>query len=67
MALTVLIRQVPHPSRFAWEVDEVEGAVLVDQLKSLDWFGRSAKFHSKVEPGLLNKVRQYVAVLLASR
>jgi mRNA-degrading endonuclease toxin of MazEF toxin-antitoxin module len=45
----------------------VEGAVLVDQLKSMDWAGRKAKFHSKAEPALVGKVRQYVAVLLGLR
>jgi hypothetical protein len=33
----------------------------------MDWAGRKAKFHSKAEPALVNKVRQYVAVLLALR
>ena len=42
-------------------------AVLVDQLKSMDWAGRRARFHSKVEPALLTTVRQYVAVLLGIR
>jgi len=41
--------------------------VLVDQGKSLVWSGRGAKFHPKVEPALLGKVRQYVAVLLGLR
>lgn len=33
----------------------------------MDWAGRKAKFHSRAEPGLFNKVRQYIAVLLAIR
>ena len=57
----------PYPFALPITVDEVEGAVLVDQLKSLDWLGRSAKFHSKAEPGLVSKVRQYIAVLLGLR
>jgi len=60
-------KRKPYPFALPITVDEVEGAVLVDQLKSLDWLGRSAKFHSKAEPGLVNKVRQYIAVLLALR
>lgn len=44
-------------------LDEIERAVLVDWLRSLDCIGRSAKFHSKAEPALLSKVRQYIAVL----
>ena len=49
------------------QVDKVEGAILVDQLKSLDWAGRQAQFHSKAEATLLRKVRQYIAVLLRIR
>jgi len=60
-------KRKPYPFALPVTVDEVEGAVLVDQLKSMDWAGRNAKFHSKAEPALVNKVRQYVAVLLALR
>ena len=60
-------KRKPYPFALPITVDEVEGAVLVDQLKSLDWLGRSAKFHSKAEPGLVSRVRQYIAVLLALR
>jgi mRNA-degrading endonuclease toxin of MazEF toxin-antitoxin module len=42
----------------------VEGAVLVDQLKSMDWAGRGAEFHSKAPAILIARVRQYIAVLL---
>ena len=56
-----------YPFALPVTVDQVEGAVLADQLKSMDWAGRKAKFHSKAEPALVNKVRQYVAVLLALR
>jgi mRNA interferase MazF len=45
-------------------VDTVEGAILVDHLKSLDWKARKAVFHSKADPALLSKVRTYIAVLL---
>jgi mRNA interferase MazF len=59
-------KRKPYPFALPITLD-VEGAVLVDQLKSMDWAGRKAKFHSKAEPALVNKVRQYVAVLLALR
>jgi hypothetical protein len=54
---------------FGWatcpvSVGDVEGAVLVDQLKSMDWVGRKAEFHSKAPAFLVSKVRQYIAVLL---
>jgi mRNA interferase MazF len=48
-------------------VDKVEGAVLVDHLKSMDWQARAVKFHSKGDPLLLNKVRAYIGVLLRIR
>ena len=58
-------KRKPYPFALPITVDQVEGAVLVDQLKSMDWAGRKAKFHAKAEPALVGKVRQYVAVLLA--
>jgi mRNA interferase MazF len=60
-------KRKPYPFALPIKVDKVEGAVLVDQLKSLDWAGRQAQFHSKAEPALLPKVRQYIAVLLGIR
>jgi mRNA interferase MazF len=60
-------KRKPYPFALPVTVDKVEGAVLVDQLKSMDWVGRKAEFHSKAEPRLVNKVRQYICVLLALR
>ena len=60
-------KRKPYPFALPITIDKVEGAVLVDQLKSMDWIGRQAKFHSTAEPALLSKVRQYVAVLLGLR
>jgi len=54
----------PYPFTLPITVGRVEGAVLVDQLKSMDWEGRGAEFHSKAPPGTIAKVRQYIAVLL---
>jgi mRNA-degrading endonuclease toxin of MazEF toxin-antitoxin module len=45
-------------------IDRVEGAVLVDHVKSLDWSARKAKFHSKADAELVSKVRIYLGVLL---
>jgi hypothetical protein len=42
----------------------VEGAVLVDPLKSMDWAGRGAEFYSKAPAKMIAKLRQYIAVLL---
>src|ERR1700757_5265658 len=52
-------KRKPYPFALPLTVDQVEGAVLVDQLKSMDWALRRAKFHSKSDPALVNKVRQY--------
>src|SRR5208283_719631 len=60
-------KRKPYPFALPVKVDKVEGAILIDQLKSLDWAGRHVKFHSKVEAKLLPKVRQYIAVLLGIR
>ena len=60
-------KRKPYPFALPITMDKVEGAVLVDQLKSMDWIGRHAKFHSTAEPALVSKVRQYVAVLLGLR
>ena len=54
----------PYPFALPVVVEKIEGAVLVDHLKSMDWAARRATFHSKAEPALLKKVRAYVGVLL---
>lgn len=60
-------KRKPYPFALPLTLDRVEGAVLVDQLKSLDWNSRRAEFHSKAEASLLPKVRTYIAVLLGIR
>ena len=60
-------KRKPYPFALPVTVDQIEAAVLVDQLKSMDWAGRKAEFHSKADPGLVSKVRQYIIVLLALR
>jgi mRNA interferase MazF len=55
----------PYPFALAVTVGGVAGAILVDQLKSLDWAGRRAEFHSKATPAMLAQVRRYIAVLLS--
>jgi mRNA interferase MazF len=57
----------PYPFALPVTVDGVEGAVLVDQIKSLDWASRKAKFRLKVEASFLSRVKTYVAVLLGIR
>ncbi len=58
-------KRKPYPFAMPVTVGKIEGAVLVDQLKSLDWSARRAEFHSKAAPSLLKQVRRYVGVLLA--
>src|SRR5882762_4123963 len=60
-------KRKPYPFSLPVVVDEVEGAVLVDHLESMDWKERDVKFHSKADPSLLSKVRSYIAVLLRIR
>lgn len=56
-----------YPFALPVTIGDVEGAVLVDQVKSIDWEARGAEFHSKANPALVTKVRQYIAVLLGIR
>ncbi|HEU5407019.1 MAG TPA: endoribonuclease MazF [Nitrospira sp.] len=48
-------------------VDKVEGAILADQVKSMDWAARNAELYAKAPAELLRKVRLYLAVLLGIR
>ena len=57
-------RRKPYPFALPITVDQIEGAVLVDHLKSMDWAARKATFHSKAEGALLSKTRAYLGVLL---
>jgi mRNA interferase MazF len=60
-------KRKPYPFALPVAIDKVEGAVLVDHLKSMDWKARKAAFHSKAQPALLSNVRAYIAVLLRIR
>ena len=57
-------RLKPYPFALAASVGKVEGAVLVDHIKSMDWAARKATFHSRADVELLIKVREYLRVLL---
>jgi mRNA interferase MazF len=54
----------PYPFSLPCDVGNVEGAVLVNHLRSIDWETRNATFHSRADTALLTKVRSYIAVLL---
>jgi mRNA interferase MazF len=58
-------KRKPYPFSLPVTVGQVEGAILVDQLKSLDWAGRHAEFHTRIGTSVLQRVRQYIGVLLS--
>ena len=60
-------RRKPYPFALPVTIAKVDGVVLVDHLKSLDWAARNAKLHSQADPALLAKVRAYLGVLLGIR
>ena len=60
-------KRKPYPFSLPVVLDKVEGAVLVDHLKSVDWKVRAVKFHSKADPALLNRIRAYIGVFLRIR
>src|ERR1700722_13610191 len=60
-------KRKPYPFALPVKVAQVEGAILVDQIKSMDWAGRDAAFYSRAETSLVGEVRQYLAVLLGIR
>lgn len=60
-------KRKPYPFSLEITVGQVEGAILVDQLQSMDWARRRAELHAKIGRPLLTKVRQYIGVLLSIR
>jgi mRNA interferase MazF len=60
-------RRRPYAFALPVVVDKVEGAVLVDRIKSVDLEARDVKFHSRADPALLHRVRSYIGVLLHLR
>ena len=60
-------KRKPYPFALPVTVDKVEGEVLVDHIKSIDWGARNIAFHSKADPQLLSKVRVYLSALLGIR
>jgi mRNA interferase MazF len=56
-----------YPFEIPVRVNKIEGAVLVDHVKSFDWTARHVAFHSKAEPTVLPRVRAYLEVLLGIR
>jgi mRNA interferase MazF len=57
-------KRKPYPFALPCDVGKVEGSVLVNHLRSIDWEIRNAAFHSRADAALLGKVRAYIGVLL---
>ena len=60
-------RKKSYPFELPVVVGKIEGAVLVDHIKSFDWKARNVTFHSKADPAVLPRVRAYLEVLLGIR
>lgn len=56
-----------YPFEIPVTINKIEGAILADQIKSLDWKARDVEFHSRSPVELVKKVQTYVAVLLGIR
>jgi mRNA interferase MazF len=41
-----------------------DGAVLVHQIRTIDWAGRGAKYKTKISPGVLNEVLARLTTIL---
>jgi len=54
-----------YPFEVAVETGKTTSVVLSDQVKSLDWREREAKFKSKVSPSQLRQVRENIKALLS--
>jgi mRNA interferase MazF len=54
-----------YPFEVEVETDKTTGVVLSDQVKSLDWRERRAKFKSKISPAQLKEVRENIKALLS--
>lgn len=54
-----------YPFEVITELDGVQGAVLSDQVKSLDWRARKAKKKGGVSAAVLTEVRAKIKALLA--
>ncbi len=53
-----------YPFEVIIDQKEVHGAVLCDQIRSLDWQARNAKFILKLSPDKMNNILAKLMVLL---
>jgi len=54
-----------YPFEVEVETGKTTSVVLSDQIKSLDWRERKAKFKSKISPSQLRQVRENIKALLS--
>lgn len=53
-----------YPFEVAVDTGKVQGAILTDQVRSLDWQARQARFIGRLKPGVLTEVVERVIQLV---
>lgn len=53
-----------YPFEVLFKLKDIEGAILSDQIKSLDFIARQAQFIQKIDSNTLQEVKQKVGLLL---
>lgn len=56
-----------YPFEVALKEKKVSGAILSDQIRSLDWVNRKAKFIQKISPAVFEEVEAKIQALLFDR
>lgn len=56
-----------YPFEIIINKDEIQGAVLCDQIRSLDWKARKAKFAMRIPSSIMEEVIAKFSVLLPSK
>jgi mRNA interferase MazF len=60
--ITSKIKHYPFEVRI--KTNKIDGAVLADQVKSLDWEIRKPKFIAKVSPEVTQQVQEFIKAIL---
>lgn len=69
VGLALLCPITSHKKGYPFEVElpskgKIEGVILADQIKSLDWKARNAKFEEKVSTWIMTEVIEKISVLI---
>ena len=69
VGLALLCPITSHKKGYPFEVElspmgKLKGVILADQVKSLDWRARNAKFEEKVTQGIITEVIEKLLVLI---